>query len=285
MRADAWRGSGELLALGGHQIFHRVEGAGPWLLLVHGFPTASWDWHRVWPALTERYRVIALDLLGYGFSDKPRRHGYSTSEQADLVEALLARHGVDRSSILAHDYGDTVVQELLARRREGRATFEIEAVCLLNGGLFYEAIHPRPIQRVLLSPAGPIVSRLYGRRAFVRSMNPMFGARTKPTSGDLDSLWSRERPFLAVNSAALPDTLLESELFGHRKGAFTGADRNREGIFSRARGGTVFLDEIALMSPAFQGKLLRVLQEKTVVPLGTTTADAGGLPARRGHRP
>jgi len=83
----------------------------------------------------------------------------------------------------------------------------------------------------------------------------------------------RERPFLAVNSAALPDTLLESELFGHRKGAFTGADRNREGIFSRARGGTVFLDEIALMSPAFQGKLLRVLQEKIVVPLGTTTTE------------
>jgi len=83
----------------------------------------------------------------------------------------------------------------------------------------------------------------------------------------------RERPFLAVNSAALPDTLLESELFGHRKGAFTGADRNREGIFSKAKGGTVFLDEIALMSPAFQGKLLRVLQEKTVVPLGTTTAE------------
>jgi DNA-binding NtrC family response regulator len=82
-----------------------------------------------------------------------------------------------------------------------------------------------------------------------------------------------KRPFLAVNSAALPDTLLESELFGHRKGAFTGADRNREGIFSRAKGGTVFLDEIALMSPAFQGKLLRVLQEKTVVPLGTTTAE------------
>ncbi len=83
----------------------------------------------------------------------------------------------------------------------------------------------------------------------------------------------RDRPFLAVNSAALPDTLLESELFGHRKGAFTGADRNRRGIFCRADGGTVFLDEIALMSPAFQGKLLRVLQEKTVVPLGTTTAE------------
>jgi DNA-binding NtrC family response regulator len=82
---------------------------------------------------------------------------------------------------------------------------------------------------------------------------------------------SKNSPFLAVNSAALPDTLLESELFGHKRGAFTGADRDREGIFAQARGGTVFLDEIALMSPAFQGKLLRVLQEKTAIPLGTAT--------------
>ncbi|MFN7963337.1 MAG: sigma-54 dependent transcriptional regulator [Thermoanaerobaculia bacterium] len=76
-------------------------------------------------------------------------------------------------------------------------------------------------------------------------------------------------PFLPVNSSALPDTLLEAELFGHVKGAFTGADRSREGIFSQARGGTVFLDEVALMSLAFQGKLLRVLQEHTVTPLGS----------------
>jgi len=80
------------------------------------------------------------------------------------------------------------------------------------------------------------------------------------------------KPFLAVNSAALPDTLLESELFGHSRGAFTGADSAREGIFAQARGGTVFLDEIGLMSTAFQAKLLRVLQEHTIIPLGTSAA-------------
>ena len=78
------------------------------------------------------------------------------------------------------------------------------------------------------------------------------------------------RPFQVVNTTALPDSLLESELFGHRKGAFTGADSDRDGLFVSAQGGTVFLDEVASMSPSFQGKLLRVLQEKKVRPLGTS---------------
>ena len=78
----------------------------------------------------------------------------------------------------------------------------------------------------------------------------------------------RDMPLIKVNCAAIPETLLESELFGHVKGAFTGAISSKKGKFALADGGTIFLDEIGTMSPALQAKLLRVLQEREFEPLG-----------------
>jgi two-component system response regulator PilR (NtrC family) len=77
-------------------------------------------------------------------------------------------------------------------------------------------------------------------------------------------------PFIAINCGAIPENLLESELFGHARGSFTGAVQNKEGLFEAASGGTLFLDEIAELSPALQVKLLRALQEKTIRRVGDT---------------
>jgi DNA-binding NtrC family response regulator len=79
-----------------------------------------------------------------------------------------------------------------------------------------------------------------------------------------------DKPFVTINCAALPETLLESELFGHTKGAFTGAIKDKEGLFFVADGGTFFLDEVGVISQAIQVKLLRVLEEKEITPVGST---------------
>ncbi|OPY10194.1 MAG: Transcriptional regulatory protein ZraR [Syntrophaceae bacterium PtaB.Bin095] len=87
----------------------------------------------------------------------------------------------------------------------------------------------------------------------------------------------REGPFIAVNCGALPDTLLESELFGYKAGAFTGAAKDKPGRFALARGGSIFLDEIGEISPALQIRLLRVLQDRSYEPLGGTRSETADV--------
>ena len=195
MDLEAWRRGGQTFRHRGHAVFWRQEGPedADALLCIHGFPTASWDWHRLWPELIERFRVLAVDMLGYGFSDKPAGHDYTTFEQADLHEALLHQLGVQRVHVLAHDYGDTVAQELLARFQERQAkdhpSLKIDSVCLLNGGLFPETHRIRLVQELLKSPLGFLVGRLMGPRQFGKSLSAVFGPRTQPSPDELRDFW------------------------------------------------------------------------------------------------
>ncbi len=184
-----WQEAGCWFRYGEHAIFSRIGGQGEPLVLIHGFPTASWDWHRLWPALSEHYRVMAPDLLGFGFSDKPQNHAYSIIDQADLVQGWLEQMGVERVHLFAHDYGATVTQELLARDREGSLGFRIESVALMNAALFPEVHQPILIQKLLLGPLGGLVSRALTRRVFESSLGRIFGPTTQPTRRDIEDFW------------------------------------------------------------------------------------------------
>lgn len=193
MSPAEWRAAGEYFQWNDFSIFYRSEGSGDKaLLLIHGFPTASWDFERIWPALCERYsRVITLDMLGFGFSDKPIEHVYSMVEQTDIHEALLAKLGVRQIDILAHDYGVSVAQELLARDFERQAApYKIDSVTLLNGGLFPETHRMTGTQRLLRSPLGGLMTRLMRERQFGKSFSVVFGPHTKPSAAELSDFWS-----------------------------------------------------------------------------------------------
>lgn len=190
---EDWRRRGRTYRHRGHEIFYVDEGRGDALVCIHGFPTATWDWAPLWPELTARYRVIAPDMIGFGFSAKPRDYHYSILDQADLFEGLLAQLGVTKALLLAHDYGDTVAQELLARfnerQRSGQLGLMLRSVCFLNGGLFPETHRPRLVQKLLHGPFGPLVSRLMNRRGFDRSFSAIFGPDTQPSKQDLAAFW------------------------------------------------------------------------------------------------
>ncbi|MCB0636843.1 MAG: alpha/beta hydrolase [Lewinella sp.] len=190
MSTHEWQAAGRYFSYREqHRIFYRQEGTGEPLLLLHGFPTASWDWHLLWESLAERYTLLAPDFIGFGFSDKPRRYDYRLTDQADLVEALLADQGWGRAHLLVHDYGVSVAQELLARQAAGMAKVDILSVAFLNGGLFPEAHRPRPIQRALLGPLGFLLTPFLNKRKLRKNFNEIFGPDTQPSDAEIDGFY------------------------------------------------------------------------------------------------
>jgi pimeloyl-ACP methyl ester carboxylesterase len=188
---EEWRERGHFAELLDRRIFCVDTGelGKPTIFFIHGFPTSSWDWVHVWPTLNETHRLVALDMLGFGFSDKPDPHRYSIHEQADICELVVADRKLDSFHVLAHDYGDTVAQELLARQNEGSGVGRWLSVCFLNGGLFPETHKARLIQKLLLGPLGPVITKLSGKRQFDRSFSAVFGPETRPSADDLDAFW------------------------------------------------------------------------------------------------
>ena len=145
----AWHAHGRLHVVGGRDVFVHDSGTGDVpVVVIHGFPGSSYDWSSVVGLLPGR--VIALDLPGYGFSDKSPRVSYSLFDQADVVEALLADLGVDRCVIVAHDMGDTVTAELAHRANAGILGFAIDQIVLTNGSIFIDLARLTRGQRLTL---------------------------------------------------------------------------------------------------------------------------------------
>jgi pimeloyl-ACP methyl ester carboxylesterase len=191
---EDWERGGSYFRYQEFNIFYRTNYASkPTLLLIHGFPTSSWDFSCLWEALEGQFNLLAIDLLGFGLSDKPFKHRYTTQEQADLVELLLRNQGIKQCHILAHDYGDTVTQEMMARYEDDENvnanSLKILSVCFLNGGLFPESHSHTPLQGILAGRWGNIARFFITRKRVHKALNALFGDKHKPTSSEMDILW------------------------------------------------------------------------------------------------
>lgn len=150
-----WEGRGLRRTIAGHEIFTidlpaRGDELLEPLLVIHGYPTSSYDFVDVVDGLNEHRRVVLLDLLGYGLSDKPDL-AYTLAAQADIVVEVTAQLELDRLSLLTHDMGDTVGGELLARHLEGSWPVEIVRRFVTNGSIYIEMAHLTAGQQFLLS--------------------------------------------------------------------------------------------------------------------------------------
>jgi pimeloyl-ACP methyl ester carboxylesterase len=127
-------------------------------------------------------RVTTLDMVGFGASAKPRGHTYSIREQADIIEALWAEEGIGSTALVAHDYGVSVAQELLAR--DGS---RVSRMVWMNGGLYPDLHRPIATQKLLHGPVGRFMAPVISERTFVAAMRQIMGRL--PAPDDLHQMW------------------------------------------------------------------------------------------------
>jgi pimeloyl-ACP methyl ester carboxylesterase len=188
---QTWFDRGSMRSINGNEIFVIDQGREKksTIILIHGFPTSTFDFDLIWQALGKQHRLVCLDMLGFGFSDKPDKRDYTLHKQADLFDRLISDLGIDEYHVLAHDYGDSVAQELLARQIDGTGQGKWSSCCFLNGGLFPETHKALLIQKIMLSPLGKLVNKLTGLKQFGASFSKVFGDATKPSDVELGEFW------------------------------------------------------------------------------------------------
>ena len=188
---------------------------------------------------TTETALEAMRKGAYDYIVKP----FQLDEVRVIINKCLEKHALAQEN--------RRLKQRIKRHGKRRVTLTYKSAAMTEVDDMIRKVAPTPSNILLLGESGT------GKEVAARSLHALSNRATKP--------------FIAVNCGAIPAQLMESELFGHAKGAFTGATKDKKGLFEAASGGTIFLDEIGELSVNLQVKLLRVLQERTVTPVGSTT--------------
>jgi pimeloyl-ACP methyl ester carboxylesterase len=224
---DAWEQRGGYHDVAGYRMFvvdrapvEGDEGARPPVLVLHGFPTSSHDWHAVLDRFARRRRVVVPDLLGFGLSDKPDQR-YSLFEQADLVEAIAGDLGLDEVALVTHDMGDSVGGELLARSLDGTLSFDVTRRVLTNGSVYIDMAHLTDGQHLLLALPDEQLADGLGLDALVDALRGTFAPDALVPDDDVQV--SAELILRDGGDRLLPRTIRYVEERREHEGRWTGA--------------------------------------------------------------
>lgn len=191
---EDWEERGRTLEIDGRRIFvidvpADIEKTEP-LLLLHGFPTSSFDWRHVIDVLARDRRVVALDWLGFGLSDKPTGIRYSLFDQASIAEGVARALGIDRAMVASHDMGDSIAAELYARSIDGTLGFDVTRRFLTNGSIYIQMAQLSPGQQMLLAMNDEALPLEIAptQETFTASLAAIFGD-TPPGKDELRAQW------------------------------------------------------------------------------------------------
>tara|TARA_B110000240_G_C13476829_1_gene443496 strand:+ start:50 stop:922 length:873 start_codon:yes stop_codon:yes gene_type:complete len=200
MTAEEWKNKGEFVTVFGRTLFvidtsvnsEVTKLKKETLVLLHGYPTSSYDYYKVLPQLSEKYRVIIHDHLGYGFSDKPLDYSYSLIEQADVALQLWKQLGLEEVTLLAHDYGTSVCTEILARHNKQQIDLQINNLVLCNGSVHIELSQLRTIQKLLKNKyTGKWVAKLTNYSIFSKNLRNVYFDKTQATEQEMVAIWKQ----------------------------------------------------------------------------------------------
>ena len=195
MTAQDWKEKGKYITISGKKVFVIDEGTSSnTLVILHGYPTSSYDYFRVLPELAKYFRVVVHDHLGFGFSEKPDTLTYSLIDQADVALQIWHKLGLKNVTVLAHDYGISIAQEILARRNNNLIPLKITMMLLCHSSMRIEHLHLRNMNKLLKDKKlGKFISRLtnFGYRKIKRKFKRDNISYNINKDYDINEMWDR----------------------------------------------------------------------------------------------
>lgn len=191
MITSTWKTKGKNITINKRSIFVIDKGnADKTLVILHGYPTSSYDYHKVLPYLTQHYRVVIHDHVGFGFSDKPLDYSYSLIEQADIALQLWQKLKLQNVTLLAHDYGTSIATEIITRNNLKQLNINIKKLILCNGSMHIELAKLRTIQKLLKNKlTGKWVAKLANQAIFNRNIKNIYFDASKVSTDELNEMW------------------------------------------------------------------------------------------------